>query len=72
VTPIHNQHVSVELQKANPRRVTRTGDGPNYVAEYSYTYDASNRPLARNGLVTLTDSTNAGQQFHTSSVFSYY
>ena len=62
----------VELQKGNPRRVTRTGDGPTYVAEYSYAYDASNRPLTRSGVVTLTDSANAGQVFHTSSVFSYY
>ena len=62
----------VELQKGNPRRVTRTGDGLNYVAEYTYAYDASNRPLTRSGVVTLTDSTSGGRQVQTSSVFSYY
>jgi hypothetical protein len=62
----------VELQQGNPRRVTRTGDGLNYVAEYTYTYDAANRPLSRNGLITLTNGATPGQQFQTSGVFSYY
>ena len=62
----------VQLQKSNPRRVTRTGDGQNYVAEYTYTYDGSNRPLTRSGLVTFTNGTNVGRQFQTSSVLSYY
>ena len=62
----------VQLQKGNPRRVTRTGDGENFVSEYTYTYDAANRPLTRIGLVTITNGTNAGQQFQTSGGFSYY
>lgn len=62
----------VQLQKSNPRRVTRTGDGQNYVAEYTYAYDGSNRPLTRSGLVTFTNGTNVGRQFQTSSVLSYY
>jgi hypothetical protein len=62
----------VELQKGNPRRVTRTGDGSNYVAEYTYTYDAGNRPLTRSGLITLTNGATPGQQFQTSAVYSYY
>jgi hypothetical protein len=62
----------VQLQKSNSRRVTRTGDGQNYVAEYTYTYDGSNRPLTRSGLVTFTNGTNVGRQFQTSSVLSYY
>jgi hypothetical protein len=62
----------VQLQKGNPRRVTRTGDGPNYVSEYTYTYDAGNRPLTRSGLITLTNGNTPGQQFQTSGVYSYY
>jgi len=62
----------VQLQKGNPHRVTRTGDGLNYVSEYSYTYDASNRPVTRSGQVTVTNGTNAGQQFETSGVYTYY
>jgi hypothetical protein len=62
----------VELQKSNPQRVTRTGDGENFVSEYTYTYDAGNRPLTRIGVVTFTKGTHVGQQFQTSVAFSYY
>ena len=62
----------VELQKSNPRRVTRTGDGQTYVAEYTYTYDAGNRPLTGSGLITLTNGTTPGRQIPTSSGYSYY
>jgi hypothetical protein len=62
----------LQLQKGNPRRETRTGDGINYVVDYTYTYDGSNRPLTKLGAGTLTNGTNAGQQFQTSAVFTYY
>jgi len=62
----------VQLQKGNPRRVTRTGDGLNYVVEYAYAYDAKGRPLTRSGLITLTNGTTPGQQFQTSGEYSYY
>jgi len=62
----------VELQKGNPRRVTRTGDGSTFVVEYTYAYDVDGRPLTRSGLITLTNGANAGQQFQTSSVYTYY
>lgn len=62
----------VALQRANPRRVTRTGDGVNFVAEFSYSYDAGNRPLTRSGQVTVTNGANPGQRFQTSAIYSYY
>lgn len=62
----------IQLQKNNPQRVTRSGDGPNFVVEYTYTYDTSNRPLTRSGLVTLTNGTDVGRQIQVSSAFSYY
>ncbi len=54
---------AVQLQKSNPRRVTRTGDGDNYTADYTYTYDARNRPLATSGDLTFTTGSHAGQHF---------
>jgi hypothetical protein len=63
---------SVQLQKSNPRRVTRTGDGDNLVIEYSYTYDARNRPLRATGVLTYTTGSQTGQQFQVGSTFSYY
>ena len=62
----------VQLQKGNPQRVTRTGDGETFVADYSYSYDGSNRPLTRLGQITITSGAGAGSQFQTSAVFSYY
>jgi hypothetical protein len=62
----------VQLQKGNPGRETRTGDGLNYVVDYSYTYDTQNRPLSKTGALTITNGTDAGRQIQTSSVFSYY
>jgi len=62
----------VQLQKGNPRRETRTGDGLNYVVDYAYTYDDQNRPLSKIGALTITNGTDAGRQIQTSSVFSYY
>jgi hypothetical protein len=63
---------AVQLQKSNPRRVTRTGDADNYTVDYTYTYDAQNRPLATSGDLAFTTGTSAGQHFQVGSVFSYY
>lgn len=62
----------VQLQSGNPRRETRTGDGVNYTVDYSYTYDDENRPLVKDGALTLTSGPDAGRKFTTRSVFSYY
>lgn len=63
---------AVQLQKSNPRRVTRTGDADNYTVDYTYTYDARNRPLTTRGALTFTTGSSAGQHFQVSSAFSYY
>jgi hypothetical protein len=63
---------AVQLQKSNPRRVTRTGDTDNYTVEYTYTYDAQSRPLTANGDLTFTTGSRSGQHFQVGSVFSYY
>ena len=62
----------VQLQKGNPGRETRTGDGTNFSVDYSYTYDARNRPLTKTGVATLTNGPDAGRQFQLNTVFSYY
>ncbi|HEY4132520.1 MAG TPA: hypothetical protein VGM50_18050 [Gemmatimonadaceae bacterium] len=62
----------VQLQKGNPRTVTHTGDGENFRVQYGYVYDAQNRPLARNGVITLTSGPNVGQQIPSTTTFSYY
>jgi hypothetical protein len=63
---------AVKLQKANPRRVTRTGDADNYRVDYTYSYDAQNRPLTTNGDLLFVTGPNAGQHFQLLSQFSYY
>jgi len=62
----------VQLQKGNPGRVTRTGDGLNFVAEFNYNYDAMNRPTMKSGSVTVLNGADAGRTFAISSLFSYY
>lgn len=52
--------------------MTRTGDAENYTVDYTYTYDARNRPLATSGDLAFTTGPHAGQHFHVGSVFSYY
>jgi hypothetical protein len=62
----------VQLQKSNPRRVTRTGDSDNFTLDYTYTYDPRNRPLASSGDLGFTTGPHAGEHFPVGSVFSYY
>lgn len=62
----------VQLQKNNPARVTHTGDGDNYVINYTYYFDGSNRPLDKVGDLLFTTGPNAGVHFGTASQFSYY
>ena len=63
---------AVQLQKSNPRRVTRTGDADNYTVDYTYTYDGRNRPQTTRGDLAFTTGSNAGQHFQLASDFSYY
>src|SRR6185437_8746741 len=62
----------VQLQKNNPGKETRTGDGINYEINYTYTYSNMNAPLTQAGEVTITNGANPGQKFHTSATYTYY
>jgi hypothetical protein len=63
---------AVKLQKNNPGRETRSGDGIHYTVDYTYAYDGAGRPSSKLGALTITNGTDAGQKVQTSSVFSYY
>ena len=63
---------SVQMQKSNPRLVTRTGDGLNYRVAYTYTYDDRNRPLTKTGDVLISNGPSAGQHVATHEQFTYY
>ena len=77
---IHNDYFDhlvllpgVQLQKNNPRRETRTGDGVTYTVDYTYDYDTDGkRPLTKHGDLLITGGTDAGTRVQTSSVFTYY
>jgi hypothetical protein len=62
----------VQLQKNNPGKEIRNGDGDDYVVDYTYTYNDHDAPLTKSGEVVFTSGPNAGQQIHISSSFSYY
>jgi hypothetical protein len=61
----------VQLQKGNPHRQTRTGDGQNFTVDFTYTYDGD-RPLTKSGMLTYTNGPDTGRKFDTRSEFSYY
>jgi hypothetical protein len=61
-----------KLQKNNPGRVTRTGDGDNYKVDYNYTYNNKNRPLIKGGDFVYTSGANTGQHIQLRTEFSYY
>ncbi|HMH23260.1 MAG TPA: hypothetical protein VK563_15855 [Puia sp.] len=60
------------LQRNNPRRNIRTGDGINYQVNYTYTYDAAGRPLVKTGDLLLTNGSDNGKHIETHTDFSYY
>lgn len=62
----------VQLQKNNPGKESRVGNAENYTVNYTYTYNDKNLPMTKKGNLILLTGNNAGQQFETNSVFSYY
>jgi len=62
----------IEFLKSNPGRETRTGDGVNFVVDYTYTYDGMNRPRVKIGTGTITNGVQAGESFATLAQYSYY
>lgn len=62
----------VHLQKGNPGKQTRTGDGINFTVDFSYAYDDRNRPVSKSGELTIQNGTDSGRVVHLSSQFTYY
>lgn len=62
----------VVLQKGNPARVTRTGDGDNYTVDNVITYDGLNRPVSTVGDLVFLSGSHTGEHFRTESDFTYY
>ncbi len=77
-TLIHeeNDHLlllpAVQLQKNNPAKMIRTGDGLHYTIDYTYIYSDKNFPLNKAGDVTITNGPNAGQKFQSNTIYSYW
>ena len=62
----------VVLQKNNPAKITRTGDGDDSETKYVYKYNDKGLPLSKTGELKFLSGTNSGQVFTVSSVFTYY
>jgi len=61
-----------QLQVNNAHHEVRTGDGINWVTDYTYTYDAAGRPLTRTGDVLWTAGPDTGKHFESLETFSWY
>jgi hypothetical protein len=62
----------IVIQKSNPGKVKRTGDGLNYEITNKYTYTNNNAPLIRSGDILITNGKDAGRHITSNSQFSYY
>ena len=62
----------VVLQRNNPGKNIRTGDGINYEITYHYSYNSDKYPLQRAGSMLLTNGPQAGQRFQLNASYSYY
>jgi hypothetical protein len=64
----------VQLQKNNPGRETRTGDGLTYSVDYTYEYDGAGRPVTKRGdlLITGGPGEDVGRRIQIGSAFTYY
>jgi hypothetical protein len=63
---------NVQLQKNNPTKETRTGDGINYQVNYTYTYNDKNAPIEKRGSLKFSNGQNSGQTIQISSFYTYY
>ena len=62
----------VQIQKNNPKRETRTGDGLTYVVDYTYAYDGAGRPVAKRGDLLITGGGEVGRRIQIGSAYTYY
>jgi hypothetical protein len=62
----------LRIQKNNPRKETRTGDGDNYTINNTYTYKSDGTPLIKSGDLLFTKAPKTGQTFQLTTNYSYY
>jgi len=62
----------VRLQKNNPMKETLTGDGNNYIVDYTYTYNSNDLPLTKAGDLVFTSGRDTGKHFNVNAFYSYY
>ncbi len=63
---------SVVLQKNNPGKVIRSGDGIHYEISYIYQYNSSQTPVSKKGDMLFTSGPDAGNHFENNVGFTYY
>jgi hypothetical protein len=60
------------IQKNNPLKETRTGDGDNYIATNTYIYKSDGTPLTKSSDLLFTKASKTGQRFLATTNYSYY
>ncbi|MEP7318952.1 MAG: hypothetical protein ABI921_09415 [Panacibacter sp.] len=60
------------LQKNNPHKLTRTGDGVHYTITYDFAFTDELLPTKRMGKAVITNGPSAGDHFDANTTFSYY
>ena len=63
---------SVILQKNNPGKNIRSGDGLHYEISYTYQYNSSQAPVSKKGDMLFVSGPDAGTHFETNVGFTYY
>jgi len=62
----------VKLQVNNREKKYFTGDGLNLKADFTYTYNDKNLPLTKASVITVTNGTDSGHIFNSTTTYSYY
>jgi hypothetical protein len=62
----------VQIQKNNPGRQIRTGDGFNFTIDYTYTYNDRNVVVTKKGEGLILTGNSAGQHIKTNATYTYY
>ena len=62
----------VVLQKNNPGKNLRGGDGVHYTINYTYQYNGIGVPLAKKGDMVFTSGPNSGTHFEVNVSYTYY
>jgi len=63
---------NVVLQKNNPGKIIRSGDGIHYEISYTYQYNSSQAPVSKKGDMLFTNGPDAGNHFVSNVDFTYY